>query len=538
MTRRPYSTEPTPHGTRYLSQPIDPVTGRRLRVTAESPEELASRTARVREVRRDVRWGMPPEQAAQKLRPAQGKSLMARAVWDAWAGTTAPQNRKSLGSIWRRRLEPWIGARRAWDIDAVLLAQWEAELLAAGLSGASVWAAFDCLKAALRRRIPRELPALPWGDWHPHSPRRGGRAPWEPARPAVRSFEEAAELVRVAQVEHERRASHAFPALVVALLTGLRQAELAGLRWDDLELRPDRPELLRVRRQAPPGWHRDGATEPAISPKGKRERRQALHPQAAEILRNLARELERAGLYHERGPVFPAPARHERTGLWRRSGVVLDPGTVQRWAAAAGLRDPDTWGAHSLRHSFVTLEVVSSGGNLRATQLRAGHADARVTQAYLHALGHDLPRPAVPNLPGASFPALPAEGRAAPPLLPPAEPEEAREQEGGAAAASLARAPSFADMARGDPQEGVPVEVARRARAAYSAGYKRAQRAGKDAEDCQRAGMAARRATLGAWGRLRKRLGSAEVGAKVSPSAKQVKRQAAAKLGAARNPEE
>jgi integrase len=526
VRRRPYSTEPTPHGTRYYSQPVDPVTGRRLRVTAESPEELAVRTARVREVRRDLKWGGSPEQAKAKLRPAVGRALTARACWEAWERTTAPQNQRSLQSVWRTKWEAWIGTRRAWDVDGVLLASWEADLTETGISAGTIWQAFDCLKAAFRRRIPRELPALPWGEWHPQCPRRGGRAPWEPARPAVRSFEETARLVEVAAAEHNKRPTHAFVALVVALTTGLRQGELAGLRWDDLELDPARPLLLRVRRQAPAGWHRGGAREPATPPKGKRERRQSLHPQAAAALLDWRRHCPTPGPLD---PVFPAPKRHPETGPWRRAGAVLDPAIVQRWARAAELRDPDNWGAHSLRHSFVTLEVVASGGNLRATQLRAGHADARVTQGYLHALGADLPSPAVPSLPLSSFPAL-QEGKAAPSfaMLPP--PEEGTGQLDGAATPILpedaprSHAPSFAELASGD--EDLPPEVRRKARAAYSSAYKRAQRQGLDAAECQRAGMAGRRATLGAWGRLRRRhlqakprsaTGEAQVNAQVNP---------------------
>lgn len=514
MTRKPYSTEPTGYGTtRYVSQPVDPVSGRRIRLTAESPEELATRTARVREVRRDVAFGMPPEQAKAKLRPALGRHLTIKAVWESWLVTTARQNQRNLESLWRTRLARWLDGRRAWDVDATLLARWEAELSEEGLSAGSIWAAFDCLKAAFRRRIPRELPGLPWGDWHPHAPRRGGREAWEPARPAVRSFDEAIRLLEAGKAEQVSRPSHAFVALAVALLTGLRQAELAGLRWDDLEIEADRPLLLRVRRQAPKNWHRNGDRAPSLPPKGKRERRQALHPQAAEVLRQWRDVLTGGGLWHPLEPVFPSPKSSPVTGRWRRGGVVLEPAAVQRWAAAAGLRDPESWGAHSLRHSFVTLEVVSSGGNLRATQLRAGHSDARMTQAYLHQLGADLPQPAVPMLPMGAMPALLAAGETAPPPSLIAGPEEGRTAEGGAGL-TIARDRSFAESAAETEGLDPPPDVLRKARAAYSKAYKRATREGADPAAAREAGMRSRRATLGAWCRLRKRLAGAEVNAK------------------------
>ncbi len=144
--------------------------------------------------------------------------------------------------------------------------------------------------------------------------------------------------------------------LALLFLNGLRRAEAAGARVDDITSEQGH-SVLRVRG------------------KGRKARLAKLPPQRVRWLRAW---IEAADL----APSDPLFVPLERGGRHLRARRPLDPGSVrrivQRRLAEASL---PVLSAHSGRATFVTL-ALRGGAPLHAVQLAAGHADARSTERY------------------------------------------------------------------------------------------------------------------------------------------------------------
>ncbi len=131
--------------------------------------------------------------------------------------------------------------------------------------------------------------------------------------------------------------------------TGMRLAELAGLRLERLDLLSDQVRVLG---------------------KGRKER---ILPLGSRAVRALRRYLAARPQAADRGAVFLS-----------RRGRPLAPRSIQRIVrrafAAVGL---DGLRVHSLRHSFAT-HLLDAGADLRAVQELLGHASLSTTQVYTH----------------------------------------------------------------------------------------------------------------------------------------------------------
>jgi integrase len=163
---------------------------------------------------------------------------------------------------------------------------------------------------------------------------------------------------------------------VLAVTCGLRQGELLGLMWEDVD--PEKG-TLRVRRQLQ--RMRDGsglAFLPLKNPEGRRE--VALGPMALQVLKkHRARQAEEklmlGSLYEDAGLVFATGhgTPIESSNLVGRSFKPL----LRR----AGLPDVRF---HDLRHTCATL-MLSTGLSPKVAQERLGHADVSVTMGiYSH----------------------------------------------------------------------------------------------------------------------------------------------------------
>lgn len=151
--------------------------------------------------------------------------------------------------------------------------------------------------------------------------------------------------------------------VLTAATTGLRQSELLGLRWRDVDWSAQR---IRVRNAFVRGEHStDGKSDLSTR-------------RSVPMTNRLARELDRWSrrtIYESDGDlVFAHP----------QSGAPLDRSKVtKRFKAAclaAGVR-PIKF--HDLRHTFAT-RLAASGQPLRAIQEFLGHADSKTTQIYAH----------------------------------------------------------------------------------------------------------------------------------------------------------
>jgi integrase len=151
--------------------------------------------------------------------------------------------------------------------------------------------------------------------------------------------------------------------ILAAAITGLRQSELLGLRWRDVDWTAQR---IRVRNAFVRGEH---------SAEGKSDlstRRSV--PMASRLARELDRWSTRTPYNSDEDLVFAHPQTGrpiDRTKVTRR---------FQDACRDAGVRAITF---HDLRHTFAT-RLAAHGEPLRTIQEYLGHADAKTTQVYAH----------------------------------------------------------------------------------------------------------------------------------------------------------
>lgn len=151
--------------------------------------------------------------------------------------------------------------------------------------------------------------------------------------------------------------------IAAAILTGLRQSELLGLRWRDIDFEE---ELIRVRN--------------ALDRRGK-----DVPPKTQHAVRDvvLIPTLARALNEHRARSTFSRP---EDYVFASRVGTPLHWRNVARRAlkpalAAAGL-EPLRW--HDLRHTFASL-LIGGGANVVFTSRQLGHGSSDITlRVYSH----------------------------------------------------------------------------------------------------------------------------------------------------------
>ena len=194
------------------------------------------------------------------------------------------------------------------------------------------------------------------------------------------------------------------PMLMLALTTGLRQGELLGLKWGDIDFTEG---VLQVRRQL----ERDGAFS---APKASSQRRLDLAPaelRALEIQReSQERDRERYGAaYIAQDLVF---ATHQGRPLIHRN-VFREFKRLLKKAALPPIR------FHDMRHTNATL-MLGQGVHPKVVQERLGHSQVSITlNIYSHVLP-GLGREAVERL-GESL----QLGDERPPVEPAVDPDDA-----------------------------------------------------------------------------------------------------------------
>ena len=488
---------------RARSQPTHPITGRRMNLTGATLAELETRSRRLQDVRDGLKFGdITVREAQGRLRGAVGLNLRLDALWARYMRGVPAASATIGASLWRRMVAPELGELTVWELTETTMRAWRADLErvrrsggAKGYAPKTIRLVFDFLRGALGLAIRDGiLSEYPWGTFTVPNPPRPQRE-----RESLRDPAELVALLTAARALDAARGHELagrFPRIVFLGLTGLRQAEAAGLSWADVDLERD-PPVLRVRVQAGKSWPlRDGGLVPSRPPKGGRAREQILHPSVVGVLRLWRGELRAAGRYAEAGPVFPRPG----SGAWRTSGRILGADSFRECVAAAGLPNVGAWVVHSLRHSFARLELIGHGGDLRSVADRTGHRDLSVLEGYLRKPSRLAGGSRIPELPPSlsavralEAPVCNGSLESSGPLeLPPLElpdPPEAK----------------WPDLARawiaGGRRLVRPAAVTAALEATYQRGYARARARGATKEDAQAAGGRARRAASGAWGK-------------------------------------
>lgn len=162
---------------------------------------------------------------------------------------------------------------------------------------------------------------------------------------------------------------------VLALGCGLREGELLGLQWGDVDLEN---KTLRVRRQLQ--RMRDGSGLAFVPLKNKTGRTIRMDSSTVEILkshrkRQAEEKLKMGNLYQDQDLIF---ATQVGTPIDAQNVVNRSFKPLLRSAGLPNIR------FHDLRHTCATL-LLGKGVNLKVTQERLGHADTSMTMnTYSH----------------------------------------------------------------------------------------------------------------------------------------------------------
>ena len=188
-------------------------------------------------------------------------------------------------------------------------------------------------------------------------------------RPTIKKSETRIQFLEQGEVEALLAATYpddAFgriePTLyLTAAMTGLRQGELIGLRWRDVDF-----AARKVRVVSP--YVRGEFGDPKSEGSGRSV------PMAERVAEKL-RELRERSLYsRDRDLVFCHP----------ESGKPLDRSKlVRRFKQALDRADVHQITFHELRHTFGT-RMAAAGTSMRTLQHWMGHADIKTTQIYAH----------------------------------------------------------------------------------------------------------------------------------------------------------
>jgi integrase len=289
---------------------------------------------------------------------------------------------ENCGSMQRVHIGPRLGSIRVTDVTTVDVEALAAAMLKKGLSPKSVRNTLTFLHSifehALDRGWARENPVR--RATRPGRRRQGDVDPdlqflsLDELEAVLRAIPDEVVIRAPAATRKGRRGPAPPPPpdvlgpvlrvlVLAAAMTGLRQSELLGLRWRDVDWTAQR---IRVRNTFVRGEH---------STEGKSDlstRRSV--PMADRLAGELDRWSKRTAYDTEDDLVFAQPEK----------GTPLDRSKVtKRFKAACrggGVREVRF---HDLRHTFAT-RLAASGQPLRTIQEFLGHADSKTTQIYAH----------------------------------------------------------------------------------------------------------------------------------------------------------
>jgi integrase len=168
-----------------------------------------------------------------------------------------------------------------------------------------------------------------------------------------------------------------YPVIYTALSTGLRQAELLGLRWRDIDLVSQSVSVAQVL------YKRQGVCQFKEPKTAHSRRRVAMTPKLASFLTDY--QAQREDLYRQLGATL---GLDDLVFASAADGRPVDPGVLShafgRLARAAGLTNVRF---HDLRHTFASL-MLMRGAKPKVISEALGHASVAFTMdVYSHIIG-------------------------------------------------------------------------------------------------------------------------------------------------------
>jgi integrase len=262
----------------------------------------------------------------------------------------------------RNHLIPFFGRVKLRDLGAAHVRAFKARKIEEGLNPNTVGVMQGVLSTALNQAVD--------DGFIPSNPASRVKKAVKREQAPMRSLsqEEASRLLGAAVGTRDEA------LLTLALRTGMRQGELAALRWEDIDL-TDKPSIT-VRRSA------DTRTKTRVSTtKTGKDRRIHIGPRTVDVLKgHRARQLEErmaAASWADPGLVFP----NTKGKIRRRDSVMR---SLRRFLKEAGL--PVAIRFHDLRHTAGTL-ALRQGVPLHTVSKMLGHSDPAMTlRRYAHVL--------------------------------------------------------------------------------------------------------------------------------------------------------
>ncbi len=304
----------------------------------------------------------------QQGRPIAADRQTVGQFLDRWLSVSVqssvkPKTYEGYESIIRVRVVPRIGRVPLPRLTPVDLQQLYADLRAGGLTNRSIHHTHHVLHRAFTQAVRWEILLRNPCD---------GVTPPRPERSEMRVFSQE----QTAALLHATRDHPSHALYVLAVTTGMRQGELLGLRWEDVDLTVGRLVVQRaLQRQR-------GAGLVLTQPKTARSRRTILLSRRAITALHRHREYQNVGRlqagseWHDHGLVFCNPF-----------GAPLDPSwqtSVFKNALKAGGLPPIRF--HDLRHTAATL-LLTQGVHPKVVSEMLGHTTITLTlDTYSHLL--------------------------------------------------------------------------------------------------------------------------------------------------------
>ena len=291
----------------------------------------------------------------EKVAPTKATVRQVAELWLSSKTALRPWTRQGYETSLRTHILPRIGNRRVRDVDVYDVAKIVAHMQADGKASATIVSALKPLSGTLayaaRRGMRTGNPVRELErDERPRIQRREMR---------VLNSDEIAKLLRAASSEQYR------VLLATAILSGLRQGELLGLQWQDIDLNRS---VIHVRRQL----DRSGALSEPKTPQARRD---------VALMPTLARTLAEHRL--SRPPAF---TRDDALIFCSEIGTPMIHRNVSRRALAAAVETAELKHIrfHDLRHTFASL-LIAEGLDVTYIAAQLGHANPTITlSTYAH----------------------------------------------------------------------------------------------------------------------------------------------------------